>query len=251
VFKMFLQGKVSLVTGGSRGIGKAIALRLAGLGSDVAINYTRSKESAENVVKQIQDMGRKAIAVQCDVGSYEQVMAMEQQIKSNLGEIDILINNAGIARDNLLLRMKEKDWDDVLDTNLKGAFNCTKAVVRSMMKKRYGKIINISSVVGITGNAGQGNYAAAKAGLIGFTKSMARELASRGITVNAIAPGFITTEMTDILPEDVKQSILSSIPMNQFGTPEDVSEVAAFLVSEGARYITGQVIHVDGGMVMV
>jgi len=243
-------GKNVLITGGSRGIGRAIALKMASLGGNIVINYTRNEEAARQTAKEIEALGGKAMLVQCDVGSYQQVDAMIQQIRESIGDVDILINNAGITRDNLLMRMSEADWDDVINTNLKGVYNCTKAVIRPMMKNRYGKIINVSSVVGLTGNVGQSNYAAAKAGIIGFTKAMAKELAPRKINVNAVAPGFITTDMTEVLPEELKNKILSNIPMNQFGTPEDVAEAVAFLASERARYITGQVIHIDGGMVM-
>lgn len=244
------RGKNILITGGSRGIGRAISLKMASLGGNIAINYARNAEAARQTAKEIEELGGKAVIVQCDVGSYRQVDAMIHQIRESMGDVDILINNAGITRDNLLMRMSEEDWDDVMNTNLKGVYNCTKAVIRPMMKKRYGKIINVSSIVGITGNAGQSNYAAAKAGIIGFTKAMAKELAPRKINVNAVAPGFITTDMTEVLPDEIKKRILSNIPMNQFGTPEDVAEAVAFMASERARYITGQVIHIDGGMVM-
>ncbi len=243
-------GKNILITGGSRGIGRAISLKMASLGGIIAINYTRNEEAARHTAKEIEELGGKAILVQCDVGSYQQVEAMIHQVRESMGDVDILINNAGITRDSLLMRMSEEDWDDVINTNLKGAYNCTKAVIRPMIKKRSGKIINVSSIVGLIGNAGQSNYAAAKAGIIGFTKAIAKELAPRKINVNAVAPGFITTDMTEVLPEELKKRMLSNIPMNQFGTPEDVAEAVAFLASERAQYITGQVIHIDGGMVM-
>lgn len=247
---MNLSGQVALVTGASRGIGKAVALELAEKGAKVAINYMGSKEKAEEVVAEIKKVGGEALAVQANVDSGEAVSEMLKTVEKELGTVNILVNNAGITRDNLLMRMKEEDWDQVVETNLKGVYNCTKAVIRSMMKQRKGKIINITSVVGLTGNIGQSNYAASKAGVIGFTKSMALELASRGIQVNAIAPGFITTDMTDKLSEEMKEQLLTKIPLQRLGQPEDVANVVSFLASPQADYITGQVISVDGGMVM-
>ncbi|HSH35402.1 3-oxoacyl-[acyl-carrier-protein] reductase [Schnuerera sp.] len=247
---MSLVGKNALVTGGSRGIGKAIALKLSNNGINVAISYINNKEKAKEVIDEIEKNGVKGIALKADISKEEDVLNMVKDIETELGAIDILVNNAGITRDNLIIRMKPDEWDDVIGTNLKGTYLCTKSVVRGMMKKRYGKIINIASVVGITGNLGQGNYSASKAGVIGFTKSMARELASRGINVNAVAPGFIETDMTEILEEDIKNSLVKSIPMGRIGKPEDIANIVIFLASEISDYITGQVINVDGGMVI-
>lgn len=240
--------KVALVTGGSRGIGREIALALAKEGHNMAISYGSNPEKAQEVVEEIKSFGVEAIAVKADVSIGEDVQNLVDVVLKELGTIDILVNNAGITKDNLLIRMTEEDWDKVMDVNLKGVFLCTKAVSRTMMKKRYGKIINISSVVGITGNAGQGNYSASKAGVIGFTKSMAKELASRGIRVNGIAPGFIQTDMTDVLKEEVKEEMLKHIPLNSFGSPKDIANLVVFLAGEGSDYITGQIIKVDGGM---
>lgn len=245
-----LTNKVALVTGGSRGIGRAIAIALAEKGAKVAINYAGREDAANETVSIIQKNGGEAIAIKANVADYEEVEQMVKRVVETFGSLDILVNNAGITRDNLILRMKESDWDDVINTNLKGVFNCTKAVTRQMMKQRGGRIINISSVVGVAGNAGQANYVAAKAGVIGLTKTTAKELASRNITVNAIAPGFIETEMTDALGDDLKQEMLKQIPLGSFGQPEDVANVVLFLASDASRYITGQTIHVDGGMVM-
>lgn len=247
---MNLKGEVALVTGASRGIGEAVALELAKKGAKVAVNYMGNVDKAQAVVATIIATGGDALAVKADVASTENVAEMINLVEKELGPITILVNNAGITRDNLLLRMKEGDWDAVIETNLKGVFNCTKGVIRGMMKQKKGKIINITSVVGLTGNAGQSNYSAAKAGVIGFTKSMALELGSRGIQVNAVAPGFITTDMTDKLPEEFKEKLLEQIPLQKFGRPSDVAGVVGFLASARADYITGQIISVDGGMVM-
>lgn len=247
---MLLDGKIALVTGASRGIGRAIALQLAAEGAKVVVNYAGNAKAAEEVINEITAFGGEAFAYQCDVASGESVDAMIKETVSRFGRIDILINNAGITRDTLLMRMKEADWDDVLATNLKGIFLCTKAVSRLMMKQKSGRIVNMTSVVGLTGNAGQANYAAAKAGVIGFTKSVAKELASRGITVNAVAPGFISTDMTAALADGVKDEMAKNIPLARLGLPEDVAKAVAFLVSDSASYITGQTINVDGGMVM-
>ncbi|MEB2298149.1 3-oxoacyl-[acyl-carrier-protein] reductase [Lysinibacillus xylanilyticus] len=245
-----LEGKVAVVTGASRGIGRAIALKLANEGAKIVVNYSGSQAKAEEVVATIQENGGEAIAVQASVSKTEEVTALMDAAVKTFGSLDILVNNAGITRDNLLMRMKEDEWDDVLDTNLKGVFLCTKAVTRQMMKQRAGRIINISSIVGVAGNAGQANYVAAKAGVIGLTKTTAKELASRNILVNAIAPGFIETEMTEQLPEDLKQGMLTQIPLAKLGQPEDIAKAVAFLASDDANYMTGQTLHIDGGMVM-
>jgi 3-oxoacyl-[acyl-carrier protein] reductase len=245
-----LQGKVALVTGASRGIGRAIALTLAEAGADVAVNYAGSEAAAGEVVQAIEAMGRKAIKIQADVASSAQVDDMMKHVLETFGKIDILVNNAGITRDNLIMRMKEDEFDQVIATNLKGVFNCLKAVTRPMMKQRYGRIINISSVVGVLGNPGQANYVAAKAGVIGLTKASARELASRGITVNAVAPGFIETDMTDKMPEGAREQMITQIPLSRLGQPEDIAKAVRFLASDDASYMTGQTIHVDGGMYM-
>lgn len=245
-----LDGKSAIVTGASRGIGREIALYLAKKGAKVAVNYSGSKDRAEAVVEEIKAIGGEAFAIQANVDKVDDVQNLISTTLEQFGSVDILVNNAGITRDNLLMRMKETEWDDVLNTNLKGVFLCTKAVTRQMMKQRSGRIINITSIVGVSGNAGQANYVAAKAGVIGLTKSSAKELASRNITVNSIAPGFITTDMTDALPEDIKSQMLSQIPLAKFGNPEDIAKAVAFLASEDANYITGQTIHVNGGMYM-
>lgn len=247
---MKLMGKTAIVTGGSRGIGREISIKLAELGANVVVNYTSSPQKAEEVVEVIRALGREAMAIKADVSNTDEVQAFIKEVEKKFDTIDILVNNAGITRDTLLMKMKEADWDQVMSINLKGTFNCTKAVTRKMMKQKYGKIINIASVVGVMGNAGQANYAASKAGIIGFTKSVAKELASRGINVNAVAPGFIITDMTDVLSEEIKEGLMGSIPLAQLGTPEDVANTVAFLSSDEAKYITGQVINVDGGLVM-
>lgn len=243
-----LEGKVALVTGASKGIGEAIAKKLASQGAFVIVNYNGSKERAEALVAQIREQGADAVPYQCDVAGFQAVEAMVKELISAYGRIDILVNNAGITRDNLIMKMSEEDFDAVLATNLKGAFNTIRHLARQMVKQRSGKIINISSVSGVLGNAGQANYAASKAGVIGLTKSMARELASRGINVNAIAPGFVETEMTQALSETVREGATAQIPLRRFGTPREIADVAAFLASDEASYITGQIIHVDGGM---
>lgn len=245
-----LDGKIAVVTGASRGIGKAIAKKLAALGATVIINYNGSAEKAEAVRQEILTAGGRAEAIQCDVSDFAACEAFFKDVISRFGRIDILINNAGITKDGLLLRMSEDDFSKVLDVNLKGAFNCIRFSARQMMKQRYGRIVNMASVVGIAGNAGQVNYVASKAGVIGLTKSAAKELASRGITINAIAPGMIETDMTRDLTDKVKDEMAKQIPLRRFGQAEDVAEAAAFLVSDSAAYITGQVLHVDGGMVM-
>jgi 3-oxoacyl-[acyl-carrier protein] reductase len=245
-----LKGKTAIVTGASRGIGKAIAVKLAELGANLVLNYRSDSKSVEDVIKEIENKGSKAIAVQGDVSVFSDAENIIKKAVEVFGSLDILINNAGITKDGLVLRMKEEDFDKVIDVNLKGAFNCIRHVAPVMVKQKSGKIVNISSVVGVTGNAGQINYSAAKAGIIGMTKSAARELAARGINVNAVAPGFIQTDMTEVLSDKVKESTLNSIPLKRFGSAEDVANMVAFLVSPSAEYITGQVINVDGGMVM-
>lgn len=247
---MLLDGKIALVTGASRGIGRAIAIELAKEGATVVINYAGNKTAAEEVQNIITEMGGKAMIIQADVSDENSAMNMVEEVIKEFGGIDILVNNAGITRDGLFIRMKEDDWNAVINTNLTGIFNCTKVAAKYMMKKRSGKIINMSSVSGIMGNAGQTNYAAAKAGVIGFTKSLAREMASRGITVNAVAPGFIATDMTAAMPEKAQEHVLASIPLGKMGEPKDIANAVLFLASDKASYITGQVIHVDGGMVM-
>ncbi|MBQ0067033.1 MAG: 3-oxoacyl-[acyl-carrier-protein] reductase [Phascolarctobacterium sp.] len=249
---MRLKDRVALITGASRGIGAAIALKLAGEGADIAINYANSacRQEAETVKKQIEAFGRKACIFEANVADFNQAAAMTDAVIGEFGKIDILVNNAGINRDNLLVRMKEEDWDAVLGVNLKGVFNVTKAVVKYMMKQRYGRIISISSVVGVAGNAGQVNYAAAKAGILGLTKSVAKEVAGRNITANAIAPGFIRTAMTANLPEKTVAETLKFIPLGRMGEAEDIAKGVLFFASEEADYVTGQTLHIDGGMLM-
>lgn len=247
---MTLFGKVALVTGGSRGIGRAIVLTLAKAGADVAINYAGNTAAAEETAEAVKAMGRKAIVLKGDVADTAVCEDMIKQAVAELGRLDILVNNAGITRDGLLMRMKEEDWDAVIATNLKSMYNCSKAVMRTMMKQKAGRIINMASVVGETGNAGQANYAAAKAGVIGFTKALAKEVSSRGITANVIAPGFIATDMVKVLGESVQEEMLKTIPLGRPGDPQDVANAVLFFASEEAAYITGQVLNVDGGMVM-
>ncbi|MGW8956213.1 3-oxoacyl-[acyl-carrier-protein] reductase [Paenibacillus sp. NPDC055715] len=245
-----LSGKTALVTGASRGIGRSIALTLAEAGVNVAVNYAGSEAAAAEVAEQIRAKGVEAITVQANVGRADEADRLIKDVIGAWGQIDILVNNAGITRDNLIMRMKEEEFDQVIETNLKGVFNCLKAATRPMMKQRSGRIINISSVVGVLGNAGQANYVAAKAGVIGLTKSSARELASRGITVNCVAPGFIDTEMTQVLADDLRDNLLSGIPLARLGRPEEIADVVLFLASDASSYMTGQTLHVDGGMYM-
>ena len=245
-----LKGKVAVVTGASRGIGRAIAKKMASLGAFVVVNYNGSQERAEKVKQEIEEAGGTAAIYQCDVSDYGKCETFIQNVITEYGHLDILVNNAGVTRDGLLMKMTEEDFGKVIDTNLKGAFHTIRFASRQMLKPKGGRIINMSSVVGVTGNAGQANYAASKAGIIGLTKAAARELASRGITVNAIAPGFIETDMTSVLPEKVREASAAQIPLGSFGKPEQVAAAAAFLASEDAGYITGQVLHVDGGMAM-
>ncbi|EOB8215401.1 3-oxoacyl-[acyl-carrier-protein] reductase [Staphylococcus aureus] len=242
--------KSALVTGASRGIGRSIALQLAEEGYNVAVNYAGSKEKAEAVVEEIKAKGVDSFAIQANVADADEVKAMIIEVVSQFGSLDVLVNNAGITRDNLLMRMKEQEWDDVIDTNLKGVFNCIQKATPQMLRQRSGAIINLSSVVGAVGNPGQANYVATKAGVIGLTKSAARELASRGITVNAVAPGFIVSDMTDALSDELKEQMLTQIPLARFGQDTDIANTVAFLASDKAKYITGQTIHVNGGMYM-
>jgi 3-oxoacyl-[acyl-carrier protein] reductase len=244
------EGKAAIVTGASRGIGREIALNLANEGAKVVVNYSGSKDKADEVVALIKNAGGEAFAVQADVSNPDSVKNMIDETIATFGSIDILVNNAGITRDNLLMRMKEDEWDDVININLKGVFLCTKGVTRQMMRQRAGKIVNVASIVGVSGNPGQANYVAAKAGVIGLTKTTAKELATRNINVNAVAPGFITTDMTETLSEDVQKQMLANIPLGKLGSPENVAKTVLFLLSDDAAYITGQTIHVDGGMIM-
>ncbi len=245
---MSIQNKVALITGGSRGIGRAVSLRLASDGVKLAINYKSDRKSADLVVGLVKEMGVEALSVQADVSDSSQVDVMVDQVISEFGNVDILVNNAGIIHDSLLMRMSEDVWDEVLNTNLKGTYNCTKAVLRYMVRQRWGRVINVVSVVGIEGNPGQSNYAASKAGVIAFSRSIAKEVASRNITVNSVAPGYISTEIVADLNPEFKELILSRIPQNKFGTVEDVSNMVGYLASEEANYITGEVIRVDGGI---
>jgi 3-oxoacyl-[acyl-carrier protein] reductase len=245
-----LQGKVALVTGASRGIGRAVALRLAQAGAKVGVNYRASRQAAEAVAQAIRDAGSEALLLPADVSNASAVAAIFQEVERAWGGVDILVNNAGLTRDGLLLRMSEEDWDAVLDTNLKGAFLCSRAAARTMVRKRWGRIINMSSVIAVAGNPGQANYAASKAGLLGLTRTLARELASRNITVNALAPGMINTDMAASLSQEAKAQVMARIPMGRFGAPEDVAAVVAFLATPEAAYVTGQVIGIDGGIAL-
>ncbi len=247
---MLLEGKVALVTGASGGIGRAIALAYGKAGAAVAVHYHGNEAKAEAVRKEIEEAGGRAEIFCCNVADFDACNAMIKEVVKTFGKLDILVNNAGITRDGLIMGMAEKDFDDVLATNLKGSFNCIRFASRQMMRKKYGRIINITSVSGVAGNPGQANYSASKAGLIGLTKSVAKELASRNITANAIAPGFVKTEMTDVLSEEVKEAAKAQIPLSRFAKPEDIANAAVFLASDMASYITGQVLLVDGGMVM-
>ncbi|MBI5974578.1 3-oxoacyl-[acyl-carrier-protein] reductase [Staphylococcus canis] len=242
--------KVALVTGGSRGIGRSIALQLAEEGYTVVVNYAGNQEKAEAVVAEIKEKGQEALAIQANVANGDEVKTMVKEVVKTYGSLDVLVNNAGITRDNLLMRMKEQEWDDVIDTNLKGVFNCIQKVTPQMLRQRSGRIINLSSVVGAVGNPGQINYVATKSGVIGITKTAARELASRNITVNAVAPGFIVSDMTNALNDDLKAKMKEQIPLGRFGEDKDIAQTVAFLASDKASYITGQTIHVNGGMHM-
>ncbi|TYP59969.1 3-oxoacyl-[acyl-carrier-protein] reductase [Thermosediminibacter litoriperuensis] len=248
---MDLSGKACIVTGGSRGIGRSISIKLARSGAVVVVNYKTNEKSALEVVAEIESLGGTAMAYRADVADYNQAAKMVEDVYQKYGRIDVLVNNAGITRDALILRMTEKDWDDVINTNLKGLYNTTKSVVKYMVKQRGGKIINISSVAGIYGNAGQANYAAAKAGIIGFTKALAKELGSRGITVNAVAPGFIKTDMTSAMIQKTSEDVIAEkIALKRLGEPEDVANLVAFLASDESSYITGQIIAIDGGLTL-
>lgn len=245
-----LSNKCAIVTGGTRGIGRAIVLELAQLGTDLVIGYRSSDKEAEELKNEVEKLGRKVVLAKGDVSDPEYAKKLSQLCKENFGKIDILVNNAGITKDNLILRMKENEFDDVININLKGTFNCAKEISSVMLRQRHGKIINMASVIGLIGNAGQANYAASKAGVIALTKSMAKELGSRGILVNAVAPGFIDTDMTANLPGNIKTNIKDSIALKKLGAPSDVAKLVAFLASDNSNYITGQVINIDGGMVM-
>jgi 3-oxoacyl-[acyl-carrier protein] reductase len=244
------QGRIAIVTGGGRGIGRAVAVRLAKEGADVAISYRSNDDTAENTAEEVRVAGARCEIFKGNVASPEDVEALITGVSDAFGRIDILVNNAGMTRDNLMVRMKEEEFDDVIGINLKGTYLCTRAVLRSMIRARWGRIVNVSSVVGLVGNAGQANYAASKAGIIGFTKSVAREVAQRGITANVVAPGYVETELTGSLPEEVKDQIRDQVPAGRFGEAEEVAEVVAFLAGEGAGYVTGQTVAVDGGMTM-
>lgn len=247
---MILKGKTAVVTGSGRGLGKTIALKLASLGANIVLNDIVSSDSIDDTAKELKDAGYNVIVTKGDVRNIEDVKKMFEQAVESFGSVDILVNNAGITKDKSMIMMSEEDWDDVLDINLKGAFLCTKLAAKKMIKNRSGSIINIASVAGVMGNPGQANYSSSKAGLIGLTKTTAKELAVRGITCNAVAPGVIKSKMTDVLPDKVKENYLSNIPLKRFGTPEDVANVVGFLASEDSSYVTGQVIHIDGGLVM-
>ena len=245
-----MEGRVALVTGGSRWIGRAIAVRLAKSGAKVAVAYRSNDEAAEETAKLVREAGTECEVFRGDVSSSDDVAALMKGVNDAFGQVEILVNNAGMTRDNIMMRMKDAEFDEVIQTNLKGTYLCTRAALRAMVRARWGRIVNLSSVVALMGNAGQANYAASKAGIIGITKSVAREVANRGITVNAVAPGYVLTELTEGLPEEIKGRVLEQIPVGRFGEPEDVAEVVAFLAGDGAAYVTGQTITVDGGMVM-
>lgn len=247
---MTLEGRVAVVTGGGRGIGRAIAQRLGAEGAKVAVTYRSNDQAARETARLVREAGGECEIFKGDVSEAGDVKRVFDGVAEAFGAVEILVNNAGTTRDNIMLRMKEEEFDEVLDTNLKGAYNCTRAVLRDMVRNRWGRIVNVSSVVGLAGNAGQANYAASKAGLLGFTKSVAREVAERGITVNAVAPGYVETELTGTLSDSVKEQILGQVPTGRFGEPEEIAEVIVFFTGEGARYVTGQTIAVDGGMVM-